>query len=252
MVSNGDLVWATCVQAGVLLAIDETYAGRQMRSSSRLFGFSLIFVPLWLSLAGCDDGRIHEETVIRQQEGATLKLTARVSGMKSWPEKYSVVVAGFGADSDYVILSKVLPQTAADGREITLYLSGIGQEVATLELCVVNRLRKRIVSYCGMDATAAVADTLCLDAGAVDVEMYSTIQQRVFNENCVACHGRSTSAAAGLYLTEGRSYACGQTLRQTVAAAGSSGRAQRLLHTVLNRNGVIVTTTENLSASRRC
>ncbi|MGN0047544.1 MAG: hypothetical protein ACI37U_01425 [Bacteroides sp.] len=216
----------------------------QMRFSPLVCSvFCIIFVPLWLSLAGCDDGRIHEETVIRPQEGVTLKLTARISGMKSWPEKYNVVVAGFGANGDYAVLSKVLPQSAADGQEITLYLSGIGQEVATLELCVVNRLRKRIVSYYSIDATAAAADTLCLDAGSVDVEMYSTIQRRVFNENCVACHGRSTSAAAGLYLTEGRSYAALVGRRSAVDSTQllvAPGRAQEsFLHTVLNRNGVI-------------
>ena len=58
----------------------------------------LLYMLLFLtwSLIACDDGKIYDETVIVTGEGRTLKLTGQITGVESWPEEYSVVVAGFG------------------------------------------------------------------------------------------------------------------------------------------------------------
>ena len=57
-------------------------------------------------------------------------------------------------------------------------------------------------------ATSIVrSDTLYLDAGAVDAGMYATLQREVFDKRCAHCHGGAGTAAGGLDLTEGRSYA---------------------------------------------
>lgn len=201
----------------------------------------LILALLVTMFASCDDGRIYEKTVVVPEEGFTLKLTGNISGISNWPDKYSVVIAGFGENSEYAIISKIIPAPSVDGGSVQVTLSGIGDDVTTLELCVLNRLRKRIVSYKTLDDLTADADTIYMDAGTVDVGMYSTIQDKVFNENCVGCHGRSNFAAKNLFLTDGKSYdalvnrASNVDTEKLLVSPGSA--QESFLHFVLNRNG---------------
>jgi hypothetical protein len=51
-------------------------------------------------------------------------------------------------------------------------MSGITDEVTTVELCVINKLRKRIVSLVAMECTE-IADTILMDAGTVDASMFN-------------------------------------------------------------------------------
>ena len=79
----------------------------------------LLYMLLFLtwSLIACDDGKIYDETVIVTGEGRTLKLTGQITGVESWPEEYSVVVAGFG-DGEFAVASKSVPASAADGEDV--------------------------------------------------------------------------------------------------------------------------------------
>lgn len=149
----------------------------------------------------CDDGRIYEEVVVLPEEGRVVKLTGKLTGAENWSSGYNVVVAGFDDTKEYAIITKAIPTTEC--REVVL--SGISDEVTRIELCVVNRLRKRILSYETFDCPVT-ADTIRLEAGTKDVGMYASLQSQLFNTTCANCHGASTHAAAGLYLTEGKSY----------------------------------------------
>ena len=149
----------------------------------------------------CDDGRIYEEEAVLPEEGRVVKLTGMLTGAENWSSGYNVVVAGFDDTKEYAIITKAIP--ASECREVVL--SGISDEVTRIELCVVNRLRKRILSYETFDCPVT-ADTIRLDAGTKDVGMYASLQSQLFNTTCANCHGASTHAAAGLYLTEGKSY----------------------------------------------
>lgn len=164
---------------------------------------------LWLAaitLSSCDDGPIYEEEKVATGEGRTVHLTGKFTGLGQWTDGYSVVLAGFEEGSTYATISKPLPTSAADGEMAELTLSGIKEDVTTVELCVINRLRERIVTFCEADCQNA-PETLEMEAGEINVGMYSAIQQRIFNTTCVHCHGGSTHAAAGLVLTEGKSHA---------------------------------------------
>lgn len=173
------------------------------------------FLPLLLAcLHACDEGRIYEDAVVATGEGRTVKMTGRIGGADKWPDGYSVVVAGFDEESDYAIVSKAVPASASDKDEVRLVMSGITDEVATVELCVINKLRKRIVSLVAMECTEA--DTLLMDAGTVDASMYRVIQQKIFNATCTACHGLSTAPGGGLNLLEGHSRADLVNRRSTV------------------------------------
>ena len=81
-----------------------------------------------------------------------------------------------------------------------------------------------------------------MDVGTVNISMFNAIQQNYFNTTCANCHGASNRAAAGLYLTEGKSYQAlvdadskkveGKKLVEPNNAANS------VLHMVLNQQKV--------------
>ena len=101
----------------------------------------LLFSCLAIS---CDDGKIYDENNQTEREGGTVKLTAQINGIDSWPGGYSVVLAGFTPDNAFAQTAKGISQTA-DGT-INMVLAGIPSEVTQIEVCVINKLRKRIAS----------------------------------------------------------------------------------------------------------
>ncbi len=151
----------------------------------------------------CDDGKIYNEVVQTEREGGSIRLTGDITGNGNWASGYSIVLAGFSDDSEYAKTAKGI--TTNNAGSMNIVLTGISSEVTTIEICAINRLRKRIVSFYTYDYTEQ-EDTIRIDVGTVDASMYAAIQTNLFDLNCIACHGGSTSAAAGLYLTSDRSY----------------------------------------------
>ena len=159
-----------------------------------------ILIISLLALSACDDGDIIEN-LSTEHSGKTVKIAASVSRIENWPSGYSVVIAGFG-DSHYADISKnIFPETAD-----TLVLKGIGTNVKTVEICVINRLRERVATFYKSDISADNSDEIILEAGAIRADMFNAIQNAIFTPTCAACHGGGKSAAAGLYLSEGNSY----------------------------------------------
>lgn len=161
---------------------------------------------LLFTQAACDSGPVDESVAYVPQEGRTVKVTGTFEGMDSWPSGYTVAVAGFTGTSDYAVVAKNI--TVGSG-EVQTVMGGISEEVTGIEVCVIDRLRVRVATFAVMDDINGVADdTIRMDVGTLDVGMFHAVQQTVFNEDCIACHGMSNSAARDLYLTEGRSYGC--------------------------------------------
>ncbi len=153
-----------------------------------------------LMLAACDDGRLYADRLIIPEEGRVVKLTATLDGLDTWTDGYSIVLAGFEAGSDYAVIAK--PVQAAEDGTVDITMSGVSEEVTTLELCAINRIRKRVATYYELDCSTLADDTLRIDAGTQDVGMFATIQQDVFDRTCVACHGEGR----WLDLSAGASY----------------------------------------------
>lgn len=179
-----------------------------------------IFIMLWVAgwLTACDDGKIYETTTVMRQEGSTVKLTAEITGISQWPSGYNVALAGFG-ESVYAVISKDILDPGNDTGEVSVVLSGVSSEVYTIEVCVINRLRKRIATFYEVEFEGS-ADTIYVDAGTIDAGMFASIQENVFDNHCAGCHGNSTSAAANLFLTEGKSYEALVNVPATRSEAG--------------------------------
>ena len=202
--------------------------------------YSFIFGLLFFSglAISCDDGKIYDENNQAEREGGTVKLTARISGADSWPGGYSVVLAGFTPDNAFAQTAKGISQSA-DGT-IDMVLAGIPGEVTQIEVCVIDKLRKRVASFYTADYTEQ-ADTIRLDAGNLDAGMFNSIQTGIFNRSCTACHGGSTAPAAGLYLMEGKSH---KALVDVVADKSEKGlklvepgsAEESFLHIILHEN----------------
>ena len=202
-----------------------------------------IFFSIFVACYSCDDGRIYPKEVVLPQEGLSVKLSGHLIGLASWPENYTVCIAGFSDESDYAILSKVIaPGSSAD---VEVILSGIKEEVTQLELCVTNRLRKRVVTFAKMttESLQASAQTTLFDVGTLDVGLFTTLQREVFNASCVACHGANGRAARDLFLTEGASYhalvgqPCKVNKEMLLVAPGEASAS--MLPQVLSKEGLV-------------
>lgn len=191
-----------------------------------------------IALTACDDGRIYEKT-ISYKEGRIVKLTGTLTGLANWPDDYSIALAGFDGTDEYAVISKAISKNA-DG-QVSIVLSGINDEVNTVRLCVLDRLRRQVMSFRDIELEQT-RDTVYMDAGTIDVSMLNAIQQAYFNTTCANCHGASNRAAAGLYLTQGRSY--GALVDQPSARVPDikmvepGSAANSLLHIILHQEQV--------------
>jgi len=168
---------------------------------------SLIFAAIFgaLGLAACDEGDIQEQVTDVQTSGKVAQLTAHISGLSTWSSQYSVVLAAFAEGNDYAVSQKLLPE-GADG-DVTATLNLTSDDVSTVELCVTNRLRQRVVSFASAPISQLQGDTLLLAAGDLNLSMFQSIQDLVFTGTCARCHGLGNSPAGGLTLAAGESYA---------------------------------------------
>lgn len=175
-----------------------------MNNKKRSLIFSLICVILCLT--SCDDGLIYEKESTTEHTGYTVKMTGRITGVNTWVSNYNLVLAAFSESSEYAIVQQRIPQTAADGMTLTIY--DVDASAKTVELCVTDILRRRVLTIKSMDITteADPSDTVRIDVGDINASMFSAIQMGVFNSTCAQCHGGSSTPAANLYLTEGNAY----------------------------------------------
>lgn len=157
----------------------------------------------------CDEGPIYGTDFDESAASRAATLSATLVGAERWTDGYDLVLAAFDADGDYALVQKPVV-TAADG-SVRLTLSAIPAEAATVEFCVTDRLRRRIVTFESADlSTSSSADTLRMVlAEPMDVGMFASIQRYVFDGtayNCSLCHS-GDGARAGLDLSAGHSYA---------------------------------------------
>lgn len=168
-----------------------------------LFVLSLIFATIFF--ASCDDGRIYDDKTGNTTTGTTLKFTGKLQGSDLWDDGYTLALAVFGKDNEYAINAKNISATSSDA-ETTVILSGITDAASTVELCVINRLRERVVSFASIDYKTD-EDTIIMNVGEMNVGLHSAIQQTIFNTTCVHCHSANAQeGVAYLSLTAENSY----------------------------------------------
>lgn len=165
-----------------------------------------MLTALWLT--SCDEGPIYGEAFEAPTENRPLVFSGVVRGAERWTEGYDLVLAAFDSDGEYALVQK--PIRPADDGSVDVMLDAIPSEAATVEFCVTDRLRRRIVTFESLDLSSTdAADTLRLVlAKPMDVGMFAAIQRYVFDGpayNCSLCHS-GDAARAGLDLSVECSY----------------------------------------------
>lgn len=164
-----------------------------------------LYSLLMLLLVSCDDGRV-EEKYSDVVEGRSVHLTAVVNGEETWPKGYDLALAGFRADDEYAAAVRLL--RPADDGVVDVTLTALPAEITSLELCIVNTLHQRVVTFAKLEGKDINASNhIEFEAGNANVAMFNAVQTEFFDRRCISCHGGSTTAARGLYLTAGQSYA---------------------------------------------
>ena len=70
----------------------------------------ILFLSLFMFVfASCDDGRLYQDRLIVPEEGRVVKLHVNMSGVDTWPDGYTVVLAGFNDDKEYSLIAKSIP-----------------------------------------------------------------------------------------------------------------------------------------------
>ena len=157
-----------------------------------------------VSLSSCDEGRIYNDDTVQAEDGGSAHFSGTVTGADTWSQGYTLALAGFEEGNEYALISKNIETSATDGK-FDITLSGIPGEVSKIELCAVDRLRRRIATFLSADYNPQSA-ILQMSAEGVDVSMSGAIQTEIFNTTCVQCHGGNGYAAAALDLLEGNSF----------------------------------------------
>ena len=157
-----------------------------------------------LLLSSCDEGRLYGEDILISQEGGNAHLITTVTGIETWTEQYTLAVAGFEDGNEFALISKNIDASVTNG-QCDIVLTGIPSEVSTVELCAIDRLRRRVATFASSDFIAG-KDTLNISIPSVNLSMPRAIQQEIFNTTCIQCHGGSNYIAAGLNLNEGESF----------------------------------------------
>lgn len=196
----------------------------------------LYIIGLALLLTACDSGDIVERTYNVTNATRTLYVTGQFLGLDEWPAGYSIVVSGFEDGQQYATVQRALTTDAEGHASLSVPLS---ERITNVELCVANRLRERILTLQSLPLPAAGSTTV--DVGTIDVGLLGALQEGVFNQACIQCHGQNGRKAAGLDLTDGNA----AVSLVGVASSRKEGRVRvvpgdadaSLLHDVLNEGG---------------
>lgn len=165
----------------------------------------IILVSVFLcSLLSCDEGRLYNDYTVQTEEGGSARFSGKVNGTETWSRGYTLALAGFGEGNDYALISKNIETSVIEG-SCDITLSGIPAEVTVIELCALDRLRRRVATFLSADYNSQ-AGTLQLGAESIDISMSAAIQTEIFNTTCIQCHGGNGHAAAGLDLLAGNSF----------------------------------------------
>lgn len=159
-------------------------------------------------LSGCDDGYVAESVANEDVEYYNAKITGTFKSLNTWTGSYSVAAACFVEGNDYSVYQKVLPASSTDISTDTLVLSGIPTEATSIEIAVVNNLRKRVATLYtySIDQKQRTDDTISIELGTLDVGMFGAINKVIFQDNsCSRCHG-ANSPRANLDLTVENAY----------------------------------------------
>lgn len=161
-------------------------------------------LALWalLGAGGCDEGKIYPDDERAAGEGVVVRMKGHISGASAYGTGYSLVLAIFSEGSDFAEISK----NVGDG-DIDVELTDVLSGECHAELCVINTLRKRVLSLAETPPIKADAgETVIFEIGDVEASPFDVINEKIFATTCLQCHGGTGHSAARLELTREMAY----------------------------------------------
>lgn len=163
-----------------------------------------------ICLNACDDGHIDESNNDTPTEGFTVQLIGGVGTLKSLSSYSvktgnSVAITCFNDESEYALMQRNIPKTLNTNSADTLLLSNVPANGKTLEIAVVNTLRKRILTLYSYELPSQVnpKDTVRIDMGS----LFDVVSRQLFQKaDCSRCHSEG-GGAANLDLSKANAYA---------------------------------------------
>lgn len=173
----------------------------------RLYSIFLLAAVALSIFTACDEGRLYQDDIFTTEEGGRMHFTFSAGGADSWTEGYTLAVAGFEEGNEFALVSKNIGGATEEG-VCDVWLTGIPAAVKTIEICALDRLRRRIATFVSVDYSNGGSYTGDSEGSGniLDISMSGAIQHEIFNTTCIQCHGGSNHSAAGLNLTEGKSF----------------------------------------------
>ncbi|RHJ92132.1 hypothetical protein [Parabacteroides bouchesdurhonensis] len=163
-----------------------------------------LFFAVFLLLISCDDGDLHPEGT-GEAEGLKATMEVSFSGLKAWPSAYQMVLAAYGNDTENPLMSKQISVPKSENDIVVLDLNGLPEEARTIGISILTKGRKLVYNYYTYDIGNATEDVV-LPISQINVASFDRIQHQVFDNYCAPCHDAGDKAAAGLSLTDGKSY----------------------------------------------
>lgn len=203
-----------------------------------LFFFCMVFTA-------CDSGDIYAEETKKNDKTITAQITLK--GIKALPEENKLVLAAYYADEVVPVITQAIT-AGSENETVTVTLNYVPDDATRVTISVLNKTWREIYTY--YDGKVPEGKTVSIPAQTINLLTYNRLQQQLFSQ-CVQCHGGSTSAAAGLYLTEGNSYT---NLVSHPAVNSDKGRvtpgfiSQSFLVDVLEGNATLRYTHTNISS----
>lgn len=203
--------------------------------------YLLFLLLVLLMLSACDSGDVHE-VYRRATTGRTALLTGPIDEWEELPEGYNLALAAFGSSSQYALGQRILSSSDVENGRLRVALSELSDTVHTVELCVTNTLRKKVMSLQRLEmASQPPQDTVRLESALRALTAAACLQKGLFDEACIRCHGGGNQSARGLNLTEGHSMAMlvnvpAASHPELLRVAGGNPE-ESLLHRILAESG---------------
>ncbi|MDR2037280.1 MAG: hypothetical protein LBQ60_05095 [Bacteroidales bacterium] len=152
--------------------------------------------------ASCDSGDIYPDEVVHT--GISVTATFDLEHLEVFPTSYEILFGTFNDESDIPIVSTTVTKPD-EGTVVNVTLSSIPEGSTSMRLSIAKSGRKTFYTLYEMKLDVVPTESMVIPQQTVDLLQYGRIQQQVFDQ-CITCHGGTESAAAGLRLTEDKSY----------------------------------------------
>lgn len=167
-----------------------------------------------LASVSCDSGDIYPDDT-PDSGGTTAYANVGFDNLAAWPTAYSVVIAAFADGNDYPLVSKAIAKPSGTAAE-AVTLPAIPDGADYVSICLLRKNRQLLYSFRSQRTATVEDESIVMPDMTIDLLEYGRIQSQVF-ANCTQCHGGSSEAAAGLYLTPERSYDALVGVRSAIA-----------------------------------